>query len=97
MYYAGAARAGAWGDYRSCATARGEGAGHSCSGPVQERSEMMPGGTIDHVLKHEVKKLGTPSLSYAGAARAGARGEGAGHSHPCPMQERPERVPVGDY
>jgi hypothetical protein len=26
---------------------------------MQERPELVPGGTIDHVLQHEVKELGT--------------------------------------
>jgi hypothetical protein len=29
---------------------------------VQERPELVPGGTIDHVLQHEVKELGTHIL-----------------------------------
>jgi hypothetical protein len=29
---------------------------------MQERPELVPGGTIDHVLQHEVKELGTHIL-----------------------------------
>ncbi len=90
---AGAARAVAWLDYWSRATARGEGAGHSHPCTMQERPELVPReGLLITCYSTRWRSWALTSLSCAGAARAGtrrdywscatARGEGVGHSYP---------------